>query len=265
MSQVPVRKRAEGVSESTEVVHEMDLFIRDNPRSVINLVPAEVQAKIFVAYKERPELFRLAEKQLRKEVKPNPTDSRMRLAFWNEFNLAQETGSPMRMSSVHAGICTRQFFEWYITQTPNLAWLLCPPSSYIVALEELVNRSQNKLSEILEADVIGEDGKVDVKLGELVLKIHLAAEARLKGSVLERKKIVSETTNKNLNLNANVPLTDDQAEKAQAEVSKVVREGSIADVNSRLERLRKEDARRERAREKGTGEPGTVGGGDAAG
>lgn len=255
MSQVPVRKRAAGGSDSTEVVHEMDLFVRDNPRSVINLVPAEVQAKIFAAYKARPDLFRMSEKQLRKEVKPTHTDSRIRLSFWNEFNTAQEGGGSMRMSSVHAGVCTRQFFEWYITQEHCVAWMLCPPSSYIVALEELINRSQNKLSEILDADVVKEDGSIDVKLGELILKIHLASEARLKGAVLERReisgKIVSE--NKNVNLNATVPVTEEQATKV---VNALVKEGSIEDVNARLEKLRKADAKRERERREGAGDTG---------
>lgn len=250
MSQVPVRKRAEGVSESTEVLHEMDLLARDNPRSVINIVPAEVQAHIFRAVKDRPDLFRMPEKILRKEVQPTPTDSRLRLAFWNEFNQADSNHTTMRMGQVYAGICTLQYFHGpYLTDPRNVAWLLCPPSSYIVALEEIINRSQNKLSEILDCEVIDEDGKVDVKLGELILKIHLATESRLRGAVVVRSHVThaGEVVNKNLNVNANVAVTADEAAKV---VDKMVRAGSIDDVNERLAKLRKEDKREERKKER---------------
>jgi hypothetical protein len=248
MSQMPVRKRAEGGSESTEVVIPVDLLSRDDPRSVINIVSAETQAHIFRAYTSRPDLFRMGEVELRRACKPTVTDNRLRLAFWNEHNLAQENGTTMRMTSVYAGVCTRQFFETkYLSEPVNIAWMLCPPASYIIALEEIVARSQTKLSEILDAEVVDEDGKVDVKLGELILKINVAAEARLKGSVLVRKHITGEVTNtnKNLNVNANVDTTPEQAAKV---VDAVTKAGSIADVNARLAKLRKEEEKAARKR-----------------
>src|SRR4051812_5211064 len=136
MAQLPVRKRGSDSQESVPVVREfeVDLLTRENPRAVINLVSDQTQAKIFVAVKERPEFFRLDEHALKKEARPTPTHNRLRLAFWTEFNKVQDTGAErMTMANVYAGVCTRQYFEHYfLNEARNVAWMLCPPASYII-------------------------------------------------------------------------------------------------------------------------------------
>lgn len=246
MGQITVRRRTEGAPESKEVLHEIDLMERANPRSVINLVSDATQAHMFSALKARPDLFRMAEKELRKAVKPTATDSRLRLAFWNEYNLAQETNQAMRMASVYAGVCTRQYFEgYYLSEPRNIAWMLCPPASFIVAMEEMLSRSMDKLSDILDQDVVDEHGKVDVKLGELFLKIHLAIESRLKGAVVTRAEIRGEIKQTNLNLNADMKDAR-EATLANQAIRKVMQIENVAEIGERLKQLRAAEVKRER-------------------
>lgn len=244
MPSYPVRKRNAGSHESSETgvrettTYTADLFDRTNPKAVINLLPDVSQAKVFAHSRERPDLFKMNEKELRKATKPTPTECRLRLAFWNEFNEAIATNQPMNMSNVYTGVCTRQYFETRImNEATCVAWLLCPPANYIVALEEMLMQSQSRLREVLEQDPVNEEGEVNLKLAELQLKIHQTVENRLRGSTVQRTQIMGHIRTENTNINANVPVTPEQAETV---VAKVLGQESLADLDEKLAAIRKQ-------------------------
>lgn len=174
-----------------------DLLNRMDPRSVINLVPDQVQASLIRAHQNASDLMALDERELKKRVRPTPTDNRLRVSFWNEYNRAQETMKPMQMTSVYAGVCTGEFFyREYLRRDENVAWLMRPPVNYITALEEMLVEGQDRIREILELPLVGPSGRPDTKVGELILKTYLAIEARLKGAVAQ--KIESKSMNINV-------------------------------------------------------------------
>ncbi len=249
MRNPPPRKRASGSKESSEVgvqettMYAVDLFDRANPKSVINLLPQITQAKVFSAAHDRPDLFRMPEKELKKASKPTPTECRLRLAFWNEFNIAMSENSTMTMANVFAGICTQQYFDQKFMNEPVcVAWLLCPPANYVIALEEMLSQSQSRLREILELDPVTEHGEINLKLAELQFKIHLAVESRLKGSTVQRAQVISEHRNTNLNVNATVETKvsgELDPARAEAGIQKALSGMTLAEIEAKLARVKK--------------------------
>jgi hypothetical protein len=148
-----------------------------------------LEAAIF----ERPELFDKTEQELHAHLRelgktPNPTDNRLRMGFWREYELAQSKGyAQINVEAAVAGICTRQlFYERYLKIPEKLAWLMCPTTGYMVKAEEALEFGIDQMRDLLDRDhIIG--GKVDTKLAELKLKIVLALEARVKGAVVQKQ------------------------------------------------------------------------------
>lgn len=250
MANYPVRKRRKGSDESVEAgvrettMYAVDLFDRTNKKSVINLLPDSLQAKVFAHSRERPDLFKMNEKELRTQTKPTPTECRLRLAFWNEFNEALAGNSSMVMSNIFTGICSQQYFDSRITNEANcMAWLLCPPANYIVALEEMLMQSQMRLREILDEDPVV-DGEVNFKLAELQLKIHQTVENRLRGSTVQRTQLMGEIRTTNMNVNANLAVTPEQAEHA---IAKMVGQESLAEIDEKLASIRRKREHKEKA------------------
>lgn len=216
---------------------EIDLDGKENPRSVINLAGDLLRSRITESMRLRPDLFRKTEKDLKKDCKPTPTDTRIRLAFWNEYNRVQESGAEkIDTAAIYSGVCTKQLFYYdYLMEPRKVAWMMCPPANYLVALNEMLLQGQNKLREILDAEVVDSKGKVDTKVGELILKIYLAVENRVKGTTITRTEVRGEI--KSMNLHAPLPPGLDQAGVAKAALSAQVGE-TMEDIEEQLRKLR---------------------------
>lgn len=170
----------------------MDVFDRTEDRSVLNLVPASVQACFIKAQQAHPDLFLLDEADLYKKLKPEsmqptPTDNRIRLAFWLEYERAQQNQAPMEMAYVYGGVCVKQYFYGtYLKSPTRVAWMLCPPTGYQVILEESVAFGAQRMREYMALDPVLPSGKLDHKLIELQAKIYAMMEQRLKGGITQR-------------------------------------------------------------------------------
>lgn len=182
------------------------LWDASDPRSVVNLVPERVRERLQEALFEEEALFGMSEHELFKELKnrstvgvsyaPNPTDNRLRLKFWMEYDYAQAYQlSRIDINRVVAGICTQEYFYKKYLQSPTkLAWFLCPPVSYEVKAKEALEYSLEQMRDILSIPhVVGD--KVDTKLGELKAKIHAMLDIRVKGAPIQ-KTITANLTGK---------------------------------------------------------------------
>lgn len=206
------------------VAQEISLLEESNERSVVNLVPPTVGKAIRDHVFEREELFNIDEKELYKILRndsksPSPTDNRLRLKFWDEYDRVQAHGcNSMNMSNVLSGICSREFFYHnYLQRVEKVAWLLCPPTGYMVKAEEALEFGIEQLRDLLEQPhVLG--GKVDTKLGELKAKIVMMLDTRVKGAVIQ----------KTMNLNVN---TSNQG------VARAAAAGTAEDLMKQLKEL----------------------------
>jgi hypothetical protein len=189
-------------------------------------------AALIDAGRRRPELFNSDERTLWKTLKdegklPNATDNRLRLKFWNEYDRAQAEQNRMDMIAVYSGVCSREYFsKRYVQSAEKLAWLMCPPASYEVKMEEALAFGIEQLRDILELPNVGATGKLDVKLMELKAKIVAMMDVRVKGAVVQKVE------QKNMNLNISTS-NDQVAKRAMA--------GSMAELEARLKELDKKD------------------------
>ena len=215
---------------------DVDLFNRAEPRALINLVPGAVADAFLETSQKRTDLLGLDEKTLyrtlrQEECTPTPTDNRLRLKFWDEYDRAQATQTGMDMISVFAGICTKDYFYGrYLKAPEKVAWLLNPPASYTIKMEEALSYGVDQLREILDMPLVNSQGRFDVKLAELKAKIVAMLDVRVKGAVVQKV----ENTNKNMSLNVQT------SDRALAE--KLVG-ASMSDLEKRLKELERRERR----------------------
>jgi hypothetical protein len=212
---------------ATVVPVRQDLSLADpkDPRSIINLVPSAVKEALDHHLFEKEELFNTDERELYKYLRannyqPSPTDNRLRLKFWMEYDRVQERGEgQMQMVNVLAGICSREFFyKTYIKNPQKMAWMLCPPAGYQIKTLEALEFGIDQLRDILDIPHIGSGGKVDVKLAELKAKIVGMLDTRVKGAIVQ----------KSMNLNVNT---------SNDEVAKVATAETMVDLQRQLKDL----------------------------
>lgn len=185
----------------------VDLWDRADSRSLLNLLPLQVQSAMLEAGKSKPQWFGLDERTLFKTLKtegfmPTQTDNFLRTKFWLEYELAQEERRKMNISQVYAGVCVRQYFYGVFLERPDkMAWLCTPPMNYETKLEEALAFGMDRMRDFLEMDpMVG--GKPNIKLMELQAKITAMLDMRKKGAYTQKIE------QKNMNLNVS---TSDKA------------------------------------------------------
>lgn len=208
-----------------------DPWNRDDPRALVNLVPEVASDHFFTASHKRADLFGQDERTLLKQLKeekcaPTPTDNRLRIGFWMEYERAQSAGRDMELSHVFGGVCTKPYFyQVYLKCPEKVAWLVCQPSSYEKYADEAINFGLEQLRDVLEIPHVTyfEDGRVknvDIKLADLKAKIVFGLEARRKGAVVQK------------NMNLNISSSDKKV--AEAAIG-----GTMEELEKRLEDIRK--------------------------
>lgn len=177
--------------------------------SLLTLVPDAVAARIQAAVESHPGLFNIDERELYKLAMenirqgPSPTDNRIRLKFWMEYDRATANGEKaMKPVNFLSGICTKQYFyENYLKNPYKVAWLVCPPVSYLEKTQEALAFGLDQLRDILEMPHQA-GGKIDTKLGNLKAKIVEMLDARVQGAVIQRSMNVTMTASNKSDLKA---------------------------------------------------------------
>ena len=207
---------------------------RTNERAVINMVSHDTANAMLAAAQAAPDLFGMDQRDLYLRLRndhmlPSPTDNRLRLAFWLEYERALEAGTKMNMQSVYAGITTGPTWTQKIIHSPTrMAWILTPPTDYIVKISEALEFGIDRLRDMLELDPRSPSGKLDVKLMELQAKITWMLEQRVKGAVVQR---IEQKT-----MGLNIHTTDKAVAKAAMENSMEGLEKRLRDIEKK-ERL----------------------------
>lgn len=173
-----------------QVDHATDILIwdRTNDRSIVNLVDEKAGMNLEMSRKEKPELFELDEMELMqllddKAINITPTDNRLRMRFWLEYDYAQSNHAKMiDLARVAAGSCELQFLRLkYFRRPEKLCWLLCPPQDYMMELNEVLKLSLRQMRKIVATPFDS-----NVRLGELQAKIHTMLEARAYGAPVQK-------------------------------------------------------------------------------
>lgn len=203
---------------------DVDIFNTDHPRSVFNLLPKHMQESI----KKVPrEFFEMTEHELELRLKPDPTTSRLRIAFWLEYDHAQSTMRPMRMPNVYSGACHKVYFSQVIcNDEERLAWILCPPADYMLAMREILSQGVKQLRKIVTGNIVDEDGNIDTKAGELLVKVMQLADLKVHGSEIIRHS--TETKAVHVHTHVPPPAPSEPEGESIADIDKKIREAKKA-------------------------------------
>lgn len=211
---------------------ELVIWDAENPRSLQNLLNPRIREHLMDHLKNKPEYFNQDEHTMwqmlkRQKAKPNPTDHRLRIKFWMEYEYCMHFHcKSIDIARVVAGVCSRDFFEQrYVTNPFKMAWLITPPVDYMVRAEEALNFGMEQLRDLLAYDHKLKNGRCDVPLGKLKQGIVAMLEARVRG------------VKPSLHLHA---VTAD--ESTTMKVANAVVKPTLDSMNARLAVIRRENA-----------------------
>lgn len=197
---MPSRKRSLG---ELLINHEpgREIYNTDIPNSVINLVPPYVQSAMRSV---NPEYLLKDEIELKKILKPTAVMNRLRLRFWEEYDVAVASGkSSMRMTKVYPGICHVDYWDKVVCKDPRyFAWITCPPVNYEVAMKDILDEGIRQIRKIITADIVDSNGKMNPRAAEIFLKAYALVDVKVHGMPILR----SENKTLNMNMNHEIPV-----------------------------------------------------------
>lgn len=178
-------------------------FDRTSPTSLFVLAPEEMHATMEECFLRMPRLVMQHEAEIRRVCNPTPRDDYVRLNFWDEYNKATSFDPPRRMTwkGILKNAITREAFDaTYIGNRHKMIWLITPPKSYADTMKRILNRSLDKLTEVLDQPIINAAGQLDHKLIDKIIKIAQIADHRVKGAIPQ----YIHQKNLNMNIDGNV-------------------------------------------------------------
>lgn len=127
---------------------EASICDRANPKSLVNLLPAEYAAKV---EKIPDDLLRLSEAEYCHNYPPEPVLTRLKLRLWSEWQeaAAGPPGTKIRMSDVYGQQCSLDFFRDVFDEPYLLVWVVLPPATDQMQMEELFFSGLRQIQEIL--------------------------------------------------------------------------------------------------------------------
>jgi len=129
-------------------------------------------------------------------------DQQLRMAFWAEYDAAQNNQRKFIPRHVWMNIVHNA--TWYNSVLPNpqrLAWIMCPPGSYVAKTMEVYLCGLELMYEYLKLGVQTDNkGNIDSKLGAVQQKIFEGAGMRVRGSV--PMNVMQKTLSFNVHKNA---------------------------------------------------------------
>lgn len=210
------------------IVEALDFSIDDtsNPRSIISLTLAipTFQAAVKRLITEAPQLLDMEYHELKEKVRPTYTLHRLRTSFWNEYENAIQHNRAMKQTHMYAGVCTERLFKKVVLEdNMKLAFVLSPPKDYMITVKEALDSGLDNLRAIATAPVFLENGRLDTRAAEVVLKAIALLDMRVKGAVVQR------IDQRSLNVNLNKDVSPASPETLPQ---------SISDLDDQIERMK---------------------------
>lgn len=168
-----------------------------NPRSLVSIAPSFVKKALIdipIQYLE------MNEYELEKIVDTNPFINRVRSAFWQEYERAQGEMRQMNGSYIAQTVGTLEAYIKKLFKDEKIAaWILCPPTSYGIFLDEALEFGLKRLRDnVLTLPIVDpETGEVCVKNAELITKVVAFLDMRKNGAVVQKTMNLNVNTTKN--------------------------------------------------------------------
>lgn len=126
-----------------------------------------------------------------------PTTSRLRLAFWTEYDSAIGDMRVMSFENIqHATRLTREAIMKILINPKRLAWVLTPPASYEDYISETLNYGIRRLREdILTMNIRTPNGDVDTRKAKLLMDAIAFVDLRKHGGIVQKSMHMHAHTN----------------------------------------------------------------------
>lgn len=202
MSRDLVKKRglfggAPGIS-ADETKQELTIFDTGNPKAIINLVPRKISKLI---HELPPDLLTNTLDTAEQMAGATETEAMLRLAFWDEYFVACDSGTSMKMERIYSRVCSKEYFYKYVVILPRkLAYILHPPKEYTLKMRELLELGHRRIREILKMPLVSESGRTDPRLIAEIVKIVTLLENRVRGAVVHRVELNQKSLNVNMDI-----------------------------------------------------------------
>lgn len=197
MPLVPLLTSVNGVGEEVdEFGADRILWDEDNPRSLINIVPNSLKTALLGM---DPDLRYMSESELHKRCAPESIDGRLRLNFWDEYNLAQDRNRMMRIQNIVRNVSSMEYWkERVLGDKLKLAYICIPPKDYLIYTRQLHDLGMSKLEEILQLPIQDKKGNPNTRLIGEIIKIVQMLDLRVKGAILQKTQIYQKSLNLNV-------------------------------------------------------------------
>lgn len=197
----PIGYEPRDLFDKSEVV----LFDETDPKSVVNLLDEKTKAAVRAI---PAEFWKLSEKKLREKVNPDELTCRLRITFWDEYQAAQDDNRGISVANVMRGVTYAEYFYQHVLPDPGkMAWILTPPSDFLLALRDLLYVGLDKLREILSlpivetidirdkktGEVIGTEKRVNMALAREIRAITEKLADRVHGAVIQKLAVKQES------------------------------------------------------------------------
>lgn len=182
--------------QQKQVEIELSVFDTSNASSLINVVPERL---VPILHRLKPRLASVlysTENDLKKYLRPDERDERVRLGFWDEYNVSTRMNKRMALTGIYQGIISFDTWTGVYEQIDNkMLWVLSPPVSYSSAMRSLLHKGTERLMEIMSLPILDENGKPDSKTINNILKAFQLVDLRVKGGIAQKVDIRQQSLN----------------------------------------------------------------------
>jgi len=134
-------------------------------------------------------LLTMDETHLEPIVRPTPFLNQVRTAFWQEYDAAQNSLTNMTFRGIQGFIGKGSpsiLLREHLTMPNSLAWVLIPPTHYDSLVDEALARGLRRLQQIIDLPMQSDDGRIDHKAIELIMKAVAFLDIRKNGMPTQR-------------------------------------------------------------------------------
>ena len=177
-----------------------------------------------------PELTKLSFEELKLLAKPDERVELLREAFWVEYERSIAQDRKVQACNVYDGICNRD--QWYDINRNDyrMAYIITPTAKYEARIQIILKeKAVPILNQILDAQMLTEDGLLDIGIATLKVRVIKQLEDRLKGTPIQRSE------NKEFRVNANIKTPDSMEDLKKRIEDLDGKLASVATTNSYLE------------------------------
>lgn len=204
------------------------IFNHDNPTSLINVCPKTMVNVLGEIEKAMPRMLLWSESELRKKCDVDERDERLRLQFWDEYNLATAQNRRMTLHGFIDGVTTHEIFvKFYLKRRMKMIWIITPPRNYATAMKNILDHGLTRMMEIMRLPIIDpQTQQPNLKVISQIVKTFQIVDLRVKGAIIQRVQQSNVNFNADVSEAAAAQLADmslEQLEQLEQKLDKVER------------------------------------------